>query len=433
MKQRLLWLIIVLAFIRGLVYVSVIPPWQSPDEEFHYAQARLLLPPPSGHTHEHWQQELRDSLERFRFYELTDKVPPQSRFTQLTRNTPAYWLYALAAFPWIEHDVAVQLYAMRLISVLLFVGSVVLVYLTGKELFPDDTFVPLVSATLVLFVPQHAYINASLNDGNLAELAASAAFYLLARATMRGYSVANLTLILLSTALAIWAKQTALFLVVVIALAFAFALARRYGHNWRVGVGVVLGLVLIAILASQISYVQKILLSLWEFQTTFFSDPSITHDFWRYWLVGYRSVWASLGWNVAVDFHWWSRPALVLMGLALAGVLVFELRDNSSGTFARRQRLAIAWLGLSLLLGVLEFLLINAFLMTIPGAAGLQGRYLYVVALPFATLFAAGWRQLSPNAWRTAVALVFVVLFILFDCAILFVYQIPFFYPLWSV
>lgn len=433
MKQRLLWLIIALAFIRGLVYVSVIPPWQSPDEEFHFAQARWLLPPASGQTAEHWQQELRASLERFRFYELTDKVPPSSRFTELVRNTPPYWLYALAAFPWIEFDVTAQLYAMRLISVLLFVGSVVLVYLTGRELFPDDTFVPVVATSLVLFIPQHTYINASVSDGNLAELAASFAVYLLVRATVRGYSIANVILILLSTALAIWAKQTAFFWVVVVLLAFAFVLASRYGRNWRVGVGVILGLVLIGLLASQIRFVQGILLSLQEFQTAFFSDPSIAHNFWRYWLVGYRSVWASLGWNVAVDFHWWSRPALVLMALALMGVLVFELRGHAGDTFARKRRLAVVWLGFALLLAILEFLLINAFLMTMPGAAGLQGRYLYVVALPFAILFAVGWRQLVPKAWQIPVALGFVVLFMLFDSAILFIYQIPFFYPLWSM
>lgn len=73
-ERRLLVCLIAPALVRGLLYMAVIPPWQSQDEEFHFTQARLLLPPAPGQKAEDWQRELLDSLKSFRFYELGPSV-----------------------------------------------------------------------------------------------------------------------------------------------------------------------------------------------------------------------------------------------------------------------------------------------------------------------------------------------------------------------
>lgn len=433
-QGRLLWLVLALALVRGLVYVSIIPPWQSPDEPFHFAQARLLLPPASGQTAEQWQQEMLDSLERFNFYILAGKpVSPgiPARFSKLVRNTPPYWLYALAALPWIEYDVTLQLYIMRLVSVLMLAGSVALVYLASKELFPDDTFVPIVATSLILFAPQHTYINASVNDGNLAELAATLALYFLVRATLRGYSMAKVTLILASTVLALWAKQTTYFLAIGMMVALALVIIRMRIWNWRSWIGVLLGVILVGWIVWQVRELRGILLALQEYWFTLVNQPLALNEFWKNWLVGYRSLWASLGWYVVTDNHWWDKPALALIGVAAVGLILFEMRTDAHDPSDSRRRLAIGWLGFSLLLAILELIFINAFLLNFEGFGGIQGRYIYVAALPFAILFAIGARQLVPEAWHKIVSLAFVILLLLFDSAILLTYQIPFFYPLW--
>lgn len=433
MQRHFLWLIVALALVRGLVYVSIIPPWQSPDEEFHFAQARLLVPPAAGQMAEDWQRELLDSLQSFGFYEFVPYTSPPldipERYSQLVRNTPPYWLYALAVLPWIEHEVVLQLYVMRLVSVFMWMGTTALVYLAGRELFPTDTFIPIVAAALVLFIPQHSYINASVNDGNLAELAASLTLYFLIRATVRGYSIVNVGLILASTILALWAKQTAYFLAFVVITVFAFTLWPEHIRNWRIWVGGVLAMIPIGWMFWQVKYLQGIFFPLRNFWHTLFNDPFVTDNFVGYGLVGYRSFWASLGWYVVSDDHyWWDGPTLVLIGLALVGALLSGVWGDSNDTLSSRRRLAIRWLGFSLLLAILEFILINAFLLTIHQRV--QGRYLYVAVLPLVILLAFGWRRFVPETWERVVALALVVLLLLFDSAILLTYHLPFFHRL---
>jgi hypothetical protein len=435
-ERRLLICLIALTLVHGLLYVAIIPPWQSQDEEFHFAQARLLLPLAPGQTAEGWQQELLDSLKRFRFYALgPGKIIPSdipTRFSKLERNTPPYWLYALADLPWIKHDIILQLYVMRLVSVLILIGTTVLVYLTARELFPSDTFIPIVASTLLLFIPEHTHINTAINDGNLAEFAASLALYFLVRTTLRGYSVTHVILILASTGLALWAKQIAYFLAIVVVVAFAFALLHRYGRNWRVWAAVLLGVTLTGWIIWRLESVRHILVSLQEIGWALLNNPGTLDKFWIFWRGGYRSLWASPGWHVGVDYHWWDRPVLVLSGAALVGLLWLGVRSARIGVLVSKQWLALGWLGLSLFLAVLQLMLINAFLLTLPHIVqGVHGRYAYAAALPFAILFAVGWRRLVPETWHRAASLAFVALFFLFDSMILLTYFVPFFYPLW--
>lgn len=435
MPRRVVYLILGLVLVRGLLYVSLIPPWQSPDEEFHFAQARLLLPARDGANGSDWQQDLLDSLEAFRFYELVPHaVPPAEiplRYSQLERNTPAYWLYALAALPWTGQGVLVQLYAMRLVSVLTLVGTTALVYLAGRELFPEDGFVPIVASLLLVFVPGHTHLNAAVNDGNLTELAASLTLFFLAQAMMRGYSPANLIAVLASLALAMWSKQTAYFLAVVVITALAFTLFQRQARDWRVWAGVLAGIIALGVVAWQVAAVRAIFAGLEEAGRSLINDPGTADKFWLYWQGGYRSLWAGPGWQVGVDHHWWDGPALIFSGLSLAGALWFTLRPDPAGSQGSRPRLIAGLLGFALFLAVLELFLINAFLLTLsPGVQGVHGRYLYVAALPFAILVAIGWRQFVPEAWRKATMLAFFVIPFAFDASVLLTYLLPFFYPL---
>jgi 4-amino-4-deoxy-L-arabinose transferase-like glycosyltransferase len=433
MRPHLIWLILSLGLIRGFVYVSIIPPWQAPDEEFHFAQARLLLPPATGQTTEDWQQQLLGSLQDLRFYEYVPQSSPPAtvpeRYSRLTRNTPPYWLYALAALPWIDHELVLQLYVMRLVSVIISVGTLALVYLSVKELFPADTFIPIVAPVLVLFIPQHSYINASINDGNLAEFAVSLTLYFLMRAILDRVSVGNVVLILSSTTLAVLAKQTAYFLAIVVIGVLAFTILPRHRRHWLFWIGSAVTVISVAWLFWWGEYLPSIFLTFQEFGQTLYTDPFISDNFWRYGLVGYRSFWASLGWHVVTDdYFWWEGPTLALLGLALVGVLLSRMGDDSRNTLSSRQWLALGGLGFALLLAIIEFILINGFLLTIHHR--IQGRYLYVAVLPLAVLLAFGWRRLVPKTWPRVAALALVVLLLLFDSAILFMYQMPFYFRL---
>jgi hypothetical protein len=274
-----------------------------------------------------------------------------------------------------------------------------------------------------------SHINSALNDGNLTELAVSLALFFLVRAIMRGYSLRNVAGILASTALAIWSKQTAYFLAIVVAGAFVWAMLDRYGRNRWEWIGVPLGVVVLGWLAWQVPSVHDILAALAQSGGALLNNSATSEKFWLFWRGGYHSLWATPGWQIGVDYHWWDKPALISVLVALIGVFWFMVRGNTDHESWSRQRVAVGWLGLALVLAVAELALINAYLLTLPaGMQGIHSRYAYVAALPFAILFAVGWRQLLPAAWRSAASLAFVTLFFLFDGVILLTYYIPFFY-----
>jgi hypothetical protein len=129
--HTLLILFLTVMLIRGLIYVSFIPPWQAPDEEFHYIQSRTLLSIFDRSQLDEWKQDFIDSLLEFNFDGYNPGILSQEQAVVLaeerfeySRKSLSYLLFGLAALPLSGASVISQLYAMRLVSVLITVITV---------------------------------------------------------------------------------------------------------------------------------------------------------------------------------------------------------------------------------------------------------------------------------------------------------------------
>lgn len=175
-------LLVLLTVARGLIYVLVIPPWQTPDEPSHFGYVRFVmqthgLAAPRGAPVD---PQITASMVHFDFWRLRYHASEPSSSDLLNESRIAsghpplyYLLAALVLSPLRDQDVILQLYALRLCSVLMAASTVLVAFRTVKLLFPDDPVLPLAVTAFIAFLPMHAFMSASVNNDNLAELVAS--------------------------------------------------------------------------------------------------------------------------------------------------------------------------------------------------------------------------------------------------------------------
>jgi hypothetical protein len=436
----LLILFLALTLVRGIIYVSVIPPWQAPDEEFHYIQSRRLTSILDGTPEDEWKDAFIASLFQFRYDELNSAILSrehalelvQARFERPGRESLSYWPYALATLLLSKASVTAQLYAMRLVSVLILVAVVAVGWATLRELFPQDHFILLVGTSFLVFLPQHTHIGSALSDGNLAELLVTAALYMLVVLNYRGMTRLRLVALFGLALLALLSKTTALPLILVMGIVLISLTFRPGLSDSKVKLGLLGAIVLIGVAGLWLSPYRSILLKgpayLWHGLS---NVQQAKHDKPGYvWTLRttYQSFWALLGWlEVRLEAKWYGL-LLVILSLAVVGLVRFSFRRNRGDTLPALRR-AVSILELAFAAWILMLLL--WFMAHPTGEIYAQGRYLYPAIVPIAILFALGWREITPLPWRRYVALAFFIFWFLLDTLTVWNYAIPFFYPLW--
>lgn len=429
--------LLALAFVRGVIYASVVPPWQAPDEPAHFERVRASLVAEEWegiNGDPAWYNQLRDSLYTFGFGDyliyksgFTPEQPLRAYidlyheiYRGLYSTRPSYAAMGLPLFVAPTQDVTLQLYLVRLNTVLMGMGIVLLAYLTAQIIFPGRPFLYLGIPVLILFIPQHTHMLSTVNNGNLAELLAAVFFYLAAWGVMRGFSWLS-TLALLGVALvAMWTKATTYFLIVPMGI-LGLLYLWRYRHQWR-------WLALGALPLLGIGYYftptrLKILLG-WGV-----ADMVEGKFEWPPYLITsiFRSFWAVPGWAVLQLDAIWYNLILIICLLAGAGVVISLVRNWEtvfSGPF--RPHLQILCL---FAISIMAALSIQVGWQIITASSSYsQGRTLYPAIIPIATLLMLGWQQLIPTAWHKVGFLAMVAAFFLFDTLVLFGYIIPFFY-----
>ncbi len=435
-----------LAFVHGLLYMLIIPPWQAPDETAHVEHTLLMMKygrpvtPADAETSSEIEQAIAQSLYTFRAYDYLRYPTPDPRPTELrqmpffgssttlNRFSLAYVLYALVVSPFRSAEVLIQLYVLRFISVLMGAGVVVLAYETSLRIVPGCLELAVGAALLILFLPQHAFITAAVNDGNLAELLATIALYQFVVMESEGLAWQRLALGLGSAALALLTKGTALFLLpLLIGTGLVWGrthLRQRQPHwprkTWIALIASGVGLVAALMWWSPFQgYTQAILngglVNLPQAIAQRMVEDNVWESLWRL----FTSFWANFGWLRVplVDEVYaglWVLTIVALVGLPLGG---WELLARGP---SRVRGFIGASAGLCLVVPILVY---YAF----PASAPLhQGRYLFPGLAPLAVLFMAGWLGLVRRP--RAVVLILTFGLISLDAFALFSVALPYFY-----
>lgn len=436
LRSGMLWALLALTIAQGLLYGLLTPPWQAPDEPGHFEYAWTMaqvgrIPRPEDASPE-FERELLLSLYEHHYGHFIGRPLPASPPERLSDLPPTVFAGQGRTLLWGRFslgyvppalmialapnaDLVTQLYLARLSSVLLTAAIVILAWMTFHTIQPDRPALNALAAALIALIPQHAFINSAVNDATLAELLASLAIYGWVRIFARGADIAAIACVILGTALGLFAKATAYFLVPAGAILATLLLIRRSRRApWRrLAFGAVGALLLAAAL---------VLLAPIRDRALAAGSPQI---YWRdvrgYSLldglrVTYESFWATFGWMALPVAAGWYTAIGIVTAAALVGWVAVRGQ-------APRGPMLVCWITLSTALVAF----IVGGLLTQP-YYWIQGRYLFAVIVPFAFLLLNGVARLAPGRLRATTATGLVVTVMLFNAWCVVGYIVPYFY-----
>lgn len=453
------WLVLA-ALVNGLLWMALVPPWQTPDEPKHFEYVRLLaegdrLVAFAGEA-EAADPELQAAIVRsmgahdFWWYGHApgyDPARPSLRFADLWlggshtafyRSSPAYyWLVAQLQ----PADRLAGLYAARLFSVLLGVLAVLLAGWAAREIFPEDPFVRYGAPVFVAFHPMFAFLGSGVNNDVLLNAAAMFVFLLVCRLLARGANPARILLLAAAVVAAVAIKRTALFLVPTALVALLAWLALR-GRRHGTAVAAALGSLGALVVGGWVWWTSGGAESIpqawrWNLQRYFFNEPDQLDRILAYLrapeigpiLVEYQwgllgDFWGSFGWQL-VRFPAWLYAGLGILTLvALAGALR-RMIDRATPAY---QRAALVTSAAAVGLAAAAATAFFVSYLNLPYPPAPQGRYLFAALGPIAILFTAGLGAWIPVPRRVTALKAFTAGMVAFDLVALFGFVVPYFY-----
>jgi 4-amino-4-deoxy-L-arabinose transferase-like glycosyltransferase len=159
-------IVIVLAYLSiGAAFALQTPAWQAPDEPAHYNYIKRIAVQQELPTLQagDYNQAYNEDFTRTPQNTATKSIDPL-RYENYA--PPLYYLLAAPVYALTDGWNA----ALRLFSVILGGGLIVVAYLCAVEVFPQQLQLALGTAAFVAFVPQHLAMLSAINSDSLSEL-----------------------------------------------------------------------------------------------------------------------------------------------------------------------------------------------------------------------------------------------------------------------
>ena len=174
-RSPLFYIILTVYLLAGVLFATLTPNWQAPDEPAHYNYVRYLAAQ-SGFPELTSRCYDQAYLEQLKSRYFPPELPLDTVCYEF-HQPPLYYLLATPIF--ILSDGS--LLALRLLSVALGGGVVALAFVIGRTIFPEWATIAYGTMAFVAFGPMHVAMLASVNNDALAELILAALLLLLTR------------------------------------------------------------------------------------------------------------------------------------------------------------------------------------------------------------------------------------------------------------
>ncbi len=403
-ERGILFVIALVALTHGVAYALTVPPWQAPDEPGHFEhvylmveQRRLFSPVDvdpalereiiaSLYANHYW-----DYVPHGRPADMPEHLGDLNTFAgssrTLERPSLSYLPYALVLAPIRHQDVDFQLRALRLSSVLYLAVIVGLVWAAARALFPASLVPAVVAAAFAALLPQHAYIMASVSDGNLTEVLASAGFLVMARSARFGLNWRRALALGLLSLLSLTTKNTALFLLPTMVVAMPVLVFRGRIPRWELAFAGA-GAVALALMGARFAPRSVHLSRLWSGVAIFFSpeaySPDRLADYQRWIGMTFESFWGRFGWmNIRMAGSVYL--GLTLVSVAMVAALIWRLATRRPQDLLPGVGRCLVLYGLAV--GFAAAFVLGTFVVYYsPYGNFSQGRYVFPALLPMAVL-----------------------------------------------
>ena len=163
-RFSLVGVVLLTYLVAGALYATLTPDWQAPDEPAHYNYIRYLA------TKTGFPELVAGCYDQAYLNKLTSRrFPPELSIDTVCYEFHQPTLYYLLATPVFVLSNG-SLTALRLLSVALGGGVVVLAFCTARTIFPDRDTVSFGAMAFTAFVPMHVGMRSSVNNDALAGL-----------------------------------------------------------------------------------------------------------------------------------------------------------------------------------------------------------------------------------------------------------------------
>ncbi|MGZ3406627.1 MAG: hypothetical protein ACXVAN_09325 [Polyangia bacterium] len=367
--RRLRWMLVVLALVKGWVWVGLTPPFKSFDEPAHfdhvqYRAEHFAAPRPTGAPMDKvmnagaspelqyaWEVTLR--YFRDKYLPGVRSVPEEGELAAMARHrdarlgdgqmpamsypAPYYLLGVVAYLPLRQASVVARLYAVRCLSVLFGLLAVLCTFAAARCVL-DDPWLAFAAAAIVALQPVASQQTATVNNDAAVFGVGALVFWLQAR-VLAGWpappSPRLAALLGAATRLVLLTKPQAVALVPASAVVLAIAAwpTLRERATWR-RLGVALG----AFVVPAVPAVFALRRSLSAFSTLnsqqlVASGP--VHEHFLVWMVRekrlhtalFRGLWGKLGWgDFGLEPFWFDliHGAATLVGCALVAAMLLR-------------------------------------------------------------------------------------------------------------
>jgi len=435
MNYKLTLLIILTAsLLLGIIYIYIIPPWQSPDEPTHLEYAEVLAegaPPWAPQPRPDLQEKIIASLDRHDYWryvwvEKPEPLPTTFRetpflfaaATQIGKNPPFYYLLA----SWILRlspslSVEGELYRLRIISLIFSVLTVGVVWACAAEIFGSSSPICPAAAGITALLPQFMVIGTSVSPDPAVNLLGGVTIWLILRLQRRGFTLSRILILLLCYGIGLLVNYKFLILlpvlpgVVFIHLCFNphRIISLKKLVLWSGGIGAILllaysGLVWYFPEIARIFVIRVNILYLTL--SSFLKGNTLLPAGHWHWFNSelFKSFWLKYGWLK------YELPSIFYLILqiaslaALAGIGIFVVRwITRFDKLTRRDREGV----LTLLLYAVVALGSYYLFWGIKGAnTTTQARHLFIVMPAWSILFIFGWCQYFPARFQKKVSIV---------------------------
>jgi 4-amino-4-deoxy-L-arabinose transferase-like glycosyltransferase len=378
----------------GAAYALQTPAWQAPDEPAHYNYIQFIATEKTLPVLEQGEYDQAYNEEFTRTPQNTASLPIDPlRYEDYA--PPLYYLLAAPIYALTDGWIT----AIRLLSVMLGGALVVIAYLIGAEVYPDQLVFALGGAAFVAFVPQHLAMLSAINNDSLAELLI-ALVVLQSMRLFRSPTISRRSLIGLGVTLGLGLLTKATFYYTAVPIAFIALLlhSRRYALRFTPYVLVFVPALLIGAvwwLRNLSVYGGFDVLGLARHNAIVVGQPTTAQwliDYGasgllqRFFTTTYRSFWGQFGW---MSTPLPDRDYLLLGGLSIVALIgwVWWLAAKRKSPKSTQQPYG------GLLLSLLFVLTVGGYLYYNVTFVQHQGRYLFPALIPIGLAFAIGWWQ----------------------------------------
>jgi 4-amino-4-deoxy-L-arabinose transferase-like glycosyltransferase len=454
MNCKLTLLIILSAsLVLGIIYIIVIPPWQSPDEPTHFEYVKVLAegaPPWAPQPRPDLQETIIASLDRHDYWRYVREDRPSplpttfretpflfSAPTQIGKNPPLYYFFAsliLRLSPALS--VETELYRLRILSLFFSITTVGVVWACAGEIFGRASpFCP-AAAGITALLPQFMVIGTSVSPDPCINLFGAGAIYLVLRFQRRGFTLSRVLILLLWHGIGLLVNYK--FLILLLALP-GVILIHLCSHRqlipslkklllWS---GVIILMLLLAYSGliwyfSEIARVFIIRVNiLYSTFSSFLQGKTYFPVGHWHWFHGelFKSFWLKYGWlkfELPLPFYLILKIASLA---ALAGIGIFLGRwILNRDKFSSQAREAVLTL---LLYAAVTLGAYYLFWGLKGGNTTTQGRHLFLVMPAWAILFVFGWCRFFPARYEKGVSYSLLAGFVLLNAVSILFYIIP--------